>query len=218
MLRGRTNLATAQFLRRALGVDSNRQFANAGQMLDALNEALPKAVKKRMSGQSAPTARPADWRQIRRETFARRYGKALSLGQRCCGCREPIDERMLFCPWCGSDRNHFDTSSKFDLICPDCRRGVLPEWKFCPWCYGPGFQVQSENGTPGVRYQGSCRYCKGKLMRFMSYCPWCHRKVRRPWQMSPFPEVCGRCHWSVDEGYWDFCPWCQQMLKGVCAP
>jgi hypothetical protein len=49
-------------------------------------------------------------------------------------------------------------------------------------------------------------------MRFMRYCPWCHRKVRKPWQVRPFHEICGRCGWSVDSVFWNYCPWCKQRL------
>jgi hypothetical protein len=132
----------------------------------------------------------------------------------CVDCGEPITESMVLCPWCGSERNRFDANTPLSHVCPDCHRGVLPEWRFCPWCYGAGFASPSETTTRGVRYHSHCTHCNGKLMRFMRYCPWCHRKVRKPWRVRPFGEVCGSCGWSVDSEFWTYCPWCKQCLVG----
>ena len=114
-----------------------------------------------------------DWRRVRREDFARRYKTIFTAFYRCVDCAEPLAESMLICPWCGSNRNRFDTRTRFDYVCTRCHRGVLPEWRFCPWCYGPGFESPSSKRSPGVRYYAKCKYCKGGLMRFMRYCPWC---------------------------------------------
>lgn len=210
-LRERTNTAFVRFMRHALAVDPARRFANAEQMLTALVQAMPLLLDNgALAGAGAKTSK--DWRRMRREAFVQRYGKALAVTFRCVECGEPIAESMLLCPWCGSGRNRFDTRSSFSHVCPRCRKGVLPEWHFCPWCYGAGFRSPSSGRSPHVRYHARCRHCRGQLMRYMRYCPWCRRKVRRPWHVRPFSEVCGRCGWSVDSDFWNYCPWCQCSL------
>ncbi len=210
-LRERTSLALVKFLKTALSVDPEKRFANADQMRTALIHAVPKGLKMPALGRPAGRKK-LDWRRMRREAFLKRYGKLLSAIFKCVECGEPVAESMVVCPWCGSDRNRFDKNTQLSYFCPDCRKGILPEWRFCPWCYGRGFESPSDKTTPGVRYHRRCRHCGGKLMRFMRYCPWCRRKVRRPWTIRPFPEVCGRCGWSVDSAYWNYCPWCKQTL------
>ncbi len=212
-LRERTNLALVKFIKQALSVDPARRFADAGQMLAALLQAMPKKLKPEILLETKTEKLP-DWRRVRREDFARRYRKIFVAFYRCIDCSEPIAESMPVCPWCGSGRNRFDTRTRFEYICSRCHKGVLPEWRFCPWCYGPGFESPSSKRSPGVRYQARCRYCKGGLMRFMRYCPWCRRKVHKPWHVRPFPEVCNRCNWSLDSSFWNYCPWCEQILVG----
>jgi RNA polymerase subunit RPABC4/transcription elongation factor Spt4 len=119
---------------------------------------------------------------------------------------------MQACPWCGSEKNRYDTRSRFSHICHRCHKGVLPEWRYCPWCYGPGFTPQEHERSIKASYHGRCKKCGGKLMRFMRYCPWCHHKIKRPWDVRPFPEVCGKCGWPVDSDFWNYCPWCKQNL------
>jgi len=209
-LRERTNLAMVRFMRKALSVDPTKRFANAERMLAELREAMPKALRsglERLQSRTKP-----DWQKMRRKAFIKRYSKIFPVLLRCVECGEPIAESMLICPWCGSSRNRFDSRSRFSHICTRCHRGVLPEWRFCPWCYGPGFKSLSSTSSRGIRYNARCKYCGGKLMRFMRYCPWCRRKVQRPWQVHPFPEICKRCRWPVDSAYWNYCPWCQQRL------
>jgi len=210
-LRQRTTIALVQFLKKALSVDPEKRFADAGQMRAALLEAIPKSLRRHLTVNVGPITKP-DWRKMRRGTFLKRYGRVLPAVFRCVDCGEPIAESMSACPWCGSTRNRFDEQTPFSHICPRCHRGVLPEWRFCPWCYGAGFADPSPNKTAGIRYHTKCKYCGGDLMRFMRYCPWCRRKVRQPWQVSPFPEICTRCGWSVDSEFWLYCPWCQQRL------
>ena len=212
-LRGRTNLAIVKFVKQALSVDPARRFSDARQMLNALLQAMPKKLRSGFFLEPNNKKLP-DWRRVRREDFARRYKTIFTAFYRCVDCAEPLAESMLICPWCGSNRNRFDTRTRFDYVCTRCHRGVLPEWRFCPWCYGPGFESPSSKRSPGVRYHAKCKYCKGGLMRFMRYCPWCRRKVRKPWQARPFPEVCNRCKSSVDSSFWNFCPWCEQILIG----
>ena len=211
-LRERTSLAFVKFMRKALAVDPGPRFANAEQMLTAMLEAAPKSLREALVVKSEDKKK-SDWRQIRREAFIKRYSKVFPVIFRCVQCSEPIAESMLICPWCGSQRNRFDDNSQFSYICPRCHKGVLPEWRFCPWCYGPGFRAPSSVRSSGVRYQARCKYCGGKLMRFMRYCPWCRRKVRSAWQVRLFPEVCSQCGWSVDSTFWNYCPWCRQNLR-----
>ncbi len=206
-----TSPGFVKFMRKALRVDPAKRFANADQMLTALIEATPKGLKKGFALKLRGRKRP-DWRQMRRESFVQRYQKVLPFIVRCVKCGEPMDERMVICPWCGTGCNRFDSRSRLSHICGRCHKGVLAEWRFCAWCYGPGFASPSTKRTAGVRYQADCKYCGGKLMRFMRYCPWCHRKVRGPWQVRPFPEICGKCGWSVDSSFWNYCPWCKQGL------
>ncbi len=211
-LRERTSLAFVKFMRKALALDPGQRFAHAGQMLTALLEAAPKSVRNGLVLKSEDQKK-SDWRQMRRETFIKRYSKAFPVIFRCIQCGEPVAESMFICPWCGSDRNRFDGNSQFSYICPRCHKGILSEWRFCPWCYGPGFKSPSSDRSRGIRYQARCKYCNGKLMRFMRYCPWCRRKVRQHWQVRPFPEVCGRCGWPLDSTFWNYCPWCRQNLR-----
>ncbi len=210
-LRERTSLAFVRFLKQALEVDPDRRFANAEKMRSVLLQAVPRNLKLtsvlKFAGRKKLT-----WQKMRRGAFLKRYGKVVPVVFRCVNCGEPIAESMLLCPWCGSDRNRFDANTLFSHICTRCHRGVLPEWPFCPWCYGPGFSSPAAGRTPGVRYHARCKHCNGKLMRFMRYCPWCRRKVRRPWQVRPFPETCTGCGWSVDTTFWNYCPWCKQNL------
>ncbi len=210
-LRQRTNLAFVRFLKHALAVGPDRRFANADKMLTAMLEAVPKNLKTGIVLKSGNGIK-LDWRKMRRGAFLKRYEKVLSAVFRCVDCGEPIAESMLLCPWCGSDRNRFDANTLFSHLCPYCHKGILPEWRFCPWCYSPGLEAPATRSTAKVRYHSRCQYCAGKLMRFMRYCPWCHRKVRRPWQVWPFPEICTRCGWSVDTTFWNHCPWCKQTL------
>jgi len=210
-LRDRTNLALQAFLKRALELDPERRFTQAEEMRMALMDAIPKRLLLSV-GSKGHERRRFDWRKVRRSTFVKRYHKVLPATFGCVDCGEPLIESMAICPWCGSERNRFDANTPFSHVCPDCHKGVLPEWRFCPWCYGPGFDSPSVTATRGVRYQGHCTHCNGKLMRFMRYCPWCHRKVRKPWRVRPFGEVCGSCGWSVDSEFWTYCPWCKACL------
>jgi serine/threonine protein kinase len=200
----------ALFIKRALSVDTKKRFQNAEKMLIALNEALPKSLKKVLQPDSE--IKEPDWRKLRRIDFKKKYGKIFQNLYRCIDCDQLIDESMLICPNCGSAKNRFDTLARYDYICPDCHRGILPEWRFCPWCYGTGFRSPHKHKTKGIRYHSHCRYCGGKLMRFMRYCPWCHRKVKQTWHVKPFPEVCSKCSWPVDTEFFSYCPWCKQRL------
>ncbi|MBN1844109.1 MAG: protein kinase [Sedimentisphaerales bacterium] len=210
-LRECVNPAVIRLLKQSLSVDPAGRCANASQMLDALVKAAPDlAVNGQSRGSTSP--KKLDWRKLRRQAFGYRYGKILHFGFACLDCGEPIAEEMEICPWCGSDRNRFDTRSQFSHICRRCHKGMHPAWRFCPWCYGAGYEPQPDLPARRLRYHARCRHCGGKLARFMRYCPWCRHKVRKPWRVSPFPELCGRCGWSIDSAYWNYCPWCTQRL------
>ena len=206
-LRDRTSGPLVSFVRRAMSVDPAKRFANAGQMLTALSKAAPKLLTAHVARKQ-----PADWRKVRRTGFVDRYRRVFPILAHCVDCGEPIAESMIVCPWCRSRRNRFDTRSRFSYVCLRCHKGVLAEWRYCPWCYGPGFATVSSVASAAAHYHARCRFCDGKLMRFMRYCPWCHRKVRKPWRVHPFGEICTTCRWSVDSNFWNYCPWCVQRL------
>ncbi|MDT8300290.1 MAG: serine/threonine-protein kinase [Sedimentisphaerales bacterium] len=211
-LHERTNLSIVKFMKQSLTVEPAKRFANAEKMLTALSQSLPKNLQTAFVLKN--TDKKLDWCKIRRGAFLKRYSKVLNPVFRCVNCNEPISESMLLCPWCGTDRNRFDTTTQFDRICPRCHKGISNEWHYCPWCYGSGFETHPSERKNSIRYYAKCKYCKGKLIRFMRYCPWCHRKIRQPWHLRPFPEICGRCGWSVDSTFWRCCPWCKQNLTG----
>jgi serine/threonine-protein kinase len=210
-LRERTSLAFVGFMKQALVVDPDKRLANAEKMRSALLQTVPRKLKL-VSVLKSVGRKKLDWQKMRRAAFIKRYGSVVPVVFRCVNCGEPIAESMLLCPWCGSNRNRFDAGTPFSHVCTRCHRGVLPEWRFCPWCFGPGFASPASARTSGVRYHARCKHCDGKLMRFMRYCPWCRRKIRRPWRVRPFPEICGQCGWSVDSTFWNYCPWCKQNL------
>lgn len=210
-LQQRTSTEFLKFMRKALAIDPAKRFPSAVRMLAAMRQALPKRVRTSLAIKPAGLPQ-TNWRRIRRETFIRRYKKLLPITTACIDCGEPVAESMQLCPWCGSERNSFDKTTRLTHTCPRCRRGVLAEWRFCPWCYGACFDSPASRTTKGFRYHDHCKYCRGKLMRFMRYCPWCRRKVRKPWQAWPFPELCTSCGWSVDTNFWNYCPWCKQKL------
>ena len=211
-LRERTNLAMLKFLKQSLAVDPKRRFVNAKQMLTAFSHVLPTQSPPGTSMHISPR-KAKSWQHWRREEFVNRYRRVLHHFCSCVKCGEPIAEVMKYCPWCGSDKNRFDSLTSFDYYCPTCRRGVSPEWRYCPWCYSAGFDPLDTKKNKEIHYDDYCKYCRGRIMHFMRYCPWCHRKVRRPWQTRPFPEICGHCHWSVDANFWSYCPWCRQSLN-----
>jgi hypothetical protein len=192
-------------------LNPEKRFANAEKMLTALLAAVPKNIRTTIVVKSGEH-KIFDWRKMRRGAFLKRYRKVLSPVCGCCECGEPIAESMLVCPYCRTERNRFDATTQFSHVCQRCHKGVWPEWKYCPWCYGPGFASPSTVHTKGARYHMICKHCKGKLMRFMRYCPWCRRKIRRSWQVRPFPEIGTQCNWSVDTTFWNYCPWCGQRL------
>lgn len=208
--REKTGAAFVKFIKRALSVDPKNRFTNAGKMLAAMTESLPKNLQTRIVRHTSTEKN--DWKKVRRRLFIRKYRRIFPALFRCVECDEPIAETMQICPWCGSTKNRFDTRSQFSHICRRCHRGVLPEWQYCPWCYGPGFAPQDYEQSIKIIYHDRCKYCHGKLMRFMRYCPWCRRKVKQTWDIRPFPEICNKCRRPVDSEFWSYCPWCKTKL------
>lgn len=142
-LRKQTSTMFVKFMKKALAVNPNSRFANAGEMLAMMRLAMPRTVKLGLGAR--PEARqPGDWRQLRREAFLRRYRKVLPDIFTCVVCGEPVSERMHICPWCGTNRNRFDDRSRFSHICTRCHKGLSPAWSYCPWCYGAGYLPQPD--------------------------------------------------------------------------
>ncbi len=210
-LKERTSTEFAAFIKKAVKVDPAKRFASANAMLAALKQATPKILQSNGAIVAAGTSK-LSWKQIRRQAFIKRYKKIFPVVFPCAECGEPVAESMTVCPWCSSKRNRFDDCSSFDYICWRCHKGMLGNWHYCPWCYGAGFKPQDSDIAVPLSYHDRCTHCNGKVMRFMHYCPWCRRKVSYPWHVWPFPEVCGRCGWSVDSNFWNYCPWCRLRL------
>ena len=206
----RTGPEFVRFMKKALAPEPEKRFANARQMLQALDQAIPAAFQKKLFNGDTP--KQPDWQRLRRQSFIQRYQKVFSEFFACVDCGQPIAESMQCCPWCGSEKNRFDDRTRLTHLCHRCHKGVAPDWHYCPWCYGPGFIPQDPNGGPRPDYHGRCDHCHGRLMRFMKYCPWCHGKVTQKWRIRPFPETCTGCGHSVDSAYWSWCPWCEQRL------
>ena len=172
----------------------------------ALQEVIPLKLRTRDMPKPS-TATQRHWITARRNAYLQRYGKVLPTNQPCVDCGEPLSEAMCLCPWCGSERNRFDSTTHYRYTCRRCTRGMLPEWSYCPWCYGPGYEPIQTKATTGLRAHGTCRRCHGKLWRFMRYCPTCKSKVP-PWSVPVFPETCTQCKGPVDHEFWHYCPWC----------
>ncbi len=210
-LKERTSTEFATFIKKAIKVDPAKRFANANAMLAALKQATPKVLQSNGAIVGTDISK-LNWKQVRRQAFIKRYKKIFQVVFSCTECGEPVVESMTICPWCSSKRNRFDDRSSFDYICRRCHKGLSGNWHYCPWCYGAGFKPQDSDVAVPLSYHDRCTHCNGKLMRFMHYCPWCRRKVTKPWHVWPFPEVCGRCGWSVDSNFWNYCPWCKLRL------
>ena len=212
-LKDRAGSNITHFLKRALQVDPQNRFADAAQMLAALEHALPHRFRTIVDRPVTPKHRTPNWQQLRRQTFLKRYQPTLPQNVPCANCGEPLNEPMTCCPWCGTTENRFDRHTPLSHFCPRCRKGMLPQWRFCPWCHGPGFEPQPPEPNPKLATHEHCRHCHTPLARFMRYCPQCRRKIQRPWQAPRFPEICSKCHWPVDSEYWNYCPWCTSPLR-----
>jgi serine/threonine-protein kinase len=206
-------------VRRSVEVDPRKRFANAGQMLSALERVRPRALayggKKASGTRSGSNGRERDWQTVRRRQFQKRFGQLLETNYGCNACQGPVSEAMQYCPWCGVKRKVQSDETRFALQCPRCHRGLKRDWVYCPWCYGPGFEVTTTRHYSDRRYLGRCanpRCTRQQLMPFMRYCPWCHRKVRRRWMIPESNARCASCGWGVVTGFWSYCPWCGKSL------
>lgn len=198
-------------LGRALDLDPQRRYRNAGQMLNAFNRLKGRAI----IGQESTTRQVKrktrrDWRTMRYRQFRQQFGDAIALTGTCKKCHGPVAESMMACPWCGSDRKQHVIESSFPQVCPRCSGGLKLDWPYCPWCYGYKFDLASDRSYTDRRYTSHCKNeaCGGQLMPFMRYCPWCRRKVQRKWKLAGTTENCNSCGWGVTRDYWSYCPWC----------
>ena len=210
------------FLQRALKVDTRKRFRDAGQMLAAFRPVKAKALKnvagRRTAKESSTTERDRDWRAIRQRQFKQRYGKSLRLDHVCGHCEQPVDERMVACPWCGDQPLDARGESSFPAQCPRCTRGIKLDWHYCPWCYGAKIGPQSNRAYSDKRYTGTkCvdPSCSRKvLMPFMRYCPWCNKKVRKRWSLGSSKSSCPKCEGRIAPGFWGWCAWCGTEISG----
>lgn len=199
-------------VRKALSFDEKDRYPDARSMLNDIEQWSQNNSGSRNS-QSRKKRIP--WRKYREMEFADRYGKVLSLNFRCCECNGPISEFMMFCPWCGTNKNSFRGVTTFPAVCKRCEHGIHEEWDYCPWCYGKKFSYADIWVSPDKRYVKKCpnSYCgERKIMFWMHYCPWCHTKLK-PWRHSLLEGRCNACTWSVAGDYWDYCPWCGKELS-----
>ncbi|AQT68145.1 Serine/threonine-protein kinase StkP [Anaerohalosphaera lusitana] len=209
-LKKRTSVRFTQFVKKSLAIEPANRFANATEMLNAMNQALPKSL----AADTAPSLpQKHDWKQHRRAAFKKRYKNIFPALHRCVNCTEPVAEPMLVCPWCGTDKNRFENLTPLPYYCPRCHKGLAPSWKYCPYCYGPSFDLDPTEKSPPVHYHDKCTHCGRKTARFMKYCPACRRKIRKPWHAWPFPHTCPSCKSSVDKNFWTHCPWCKSHIK-----
>ncbi|MDA7979790.1 MAG: protein kinase [Pirellulales bacterium] len=218
-LQRRVHPEFVKLLNKALEVDPNRRFRDAGQMLAAFNRIKAKVLrycgKKPRSSASKPTNRKSDWQTIRRRQFQREFAKVLETRHECSACGGPVSEAMIACPWCGKGREKHEGDTRFSHQCPRCHRGMKADWSYCAWCFGPGFEPASSRSLSDTRYVARCTHsgCAGKeLMPWMRYCPWCRRKVRQKWQIAGSSGRCRRCGWGIVRDYWNHCPWCAKSV------
>lgn len=192
-------------IRKALEFDEGERYPDALTMHKALIGAMEKP-----NGNSSSRKRMMPWRKYRELEFSTRYSKLLDLRYKCGKCAGPISEFMMFCPWCGTDKNSFKGLSNFPAVCDRCEHGVKDEWEYCPWCYRKKFAWVDVWVSKDPRYVRNCpnRRCgERKIMRWMHYCPWCHTKLR-PWIVRQLDGRCKKCSWSIAADYWEHCAWC----------
>jgi len=194
-------------IRKALEFDEKARYPDAASMYNDLIECLN---RRNDGGNAHARRRLLPWKKYRELEFSVKFHHILSLDYRCCKCSGPISEYMMYCPWCGTDKNSFEGITSFPSVCRRCKHGVMDEWDYCPWCYGKKFSWADIWVKPDRRYIKNCpnRYCgERKVMRWMHYCPWCHAKLR-PWKHPLLEGTCRKCRWSVASDYWEYCPWC----------
>ncbi len=200
-------------IRKALEIDEQRRYPDA---LSMYNDLLSARNNRANSQSTVSRRRMMPWRKYREFEFSTRYSNVLELKFKCGECAGPISEYMMYCPWCGTEKNSFKGVSGFPAVCKRCHHGVKDEWDYCPWCYGRKFSWADVWMTEDKRYVRNCpnRRCpEKKTMRWMHYCPWCHTKIK-PWVIKQLDGRCKKCRWSVASDYWDYCAWCGEDLKG----
>jgi serine/threonine-protein kinase len=203
-------------LRRAMQIDARKRFRDAHEMLLAYKVAEKKVLKRSTNGTSAPGRKKktrADWRSIRIGQFRRQFGKLFELRHACASCKQPVDERMQVCPWCGASPLEVVGEGSFPGTCPRCDRGVKLDWKFCAWCFGAKIGPQTTRRYTDRRYTEKCGDCGGRLMAFARYCSWCRARVRRKWKLGRKASTCGSCGHGVLPQFWANCPWCGKELS-----
>jgi serine/threonine-protein kinase len=204
----RVDARLRQVIRKALEFEEGDRYPDALTMAKALSQAL----EKKPNGNSRRRMMP--WRKYRELEFSTKYSNILDLKFKCCKCAGPISEYMMYCPWCGTDKNSFKGLTSFPTVCARCEHGVKDEWDYCPWCYRKKFSWVDVWVTSDKRYIKNCpnRRCgERKVMRWMRYCPWCHTKLR-PWIHHQLDGRCKKCRWSVAADYWDYCAWCGEGI------
>lgn len=212
-LRSRAHPDLVRLIRKSIELSPAKRFRNAVPMADAFEK-----IKRRWALQGRRPKKKTNgngrhWRQVQFAQFQKQHGKSLEMRHRCGGCRGPVSEAMIACPWCGKARKKHAGETTYPAHCPSCNRGVKLDWEYCPWCYGPGFEPATTRRYSDKRYTTHCKSCRGRLMPFMRYCPWCHTRTSKPWNLAGTRERCPKCRWGVASEFWDHCPWCASSLK-----
>jgi len=199
-------------IKKALDVDEHGRYPDA---LTMYNDLLNARNNRSETQSTVSKKRMMPWKKYRELEFSTRFSNLLELKFKCGKCAGPISEYMMYCPWCGTDKNSFKGISGFPAVCKRCHHGVKDEWDYCPWCYGKKFSWSDVWMSEDKRYARKCpnRGCsEQKTMRWMHYCPWCNAKLK-PWVVKQLNGRCGKCRWSVAADYWDYCAWCGEDLR-----
>ncbi|MBI4832989.1 MAG: protein kinase [Candidatus Lindowbacteria bacterium] len=194
-------------IRKSLAFDEEQRYPDARSMH---HDIVQWSQRRSAANNSQSRRKFIPWRKYREMEFDARFHRALSLDFKCCKCNGPISEYMMFCPWCGTDKNSFKGLSLLPSVCRRCEHGVMEEWDYCPWCYGPKFAWADIWVNPDKRYVKKCpnKYCgERNIMMWMHYCPWCRTKLK-PWRHPLLEDACGGCSWGIAGDFWEYCPWC----------
>lgn len=198
-------------LARAIQVDARRRYRDAAQMLQDYRKAQRKLLRRRKQSSESVVQRKQslrDWRSVRLRQLRHMLAGRLHLTHQCRACRQPVDERMHACPWCGVAPLEPEGATTFPARCPRCERGVKLDWGWCAWCHGPKIGPRSSRRFSDRRYTSACGSCSGKLIPFSRYCPWCRVRVPTRWSLVKTARRCTRCEQPVLPSFWAHCPWC----------
>ncbi len=207
----RTAPELGEVLARAIQVDARRRYRDAAQMLTAYRKAQRQVLRRRTTTSVAAAERKQslrDWRSVRLRQLRHMLAGRLSLGCECHACKQPVDERMHACPWCGATPLEPRGPTTYPARCPRCARGVKLDWGWCAWCCGPKIGPRSSRRFTDRRYAAACTACGGKLIPFSRYCPWCRVRVHLRWPLAKAARRCSGCEQPVLPGFWAHCPWC----------